>query len=273
MSSNPPAITEVARYHYFDTDGDLAYSVVKFEPKSFRPQMPDGTWGLTAPRILYNLPSLLIRQRDAFVWVVEGEKDADRLASVGLVATTSGGSSTWAKTNTRPIHDAPEIVIVPDCNPAGAKFATIVATDLYPHVRNVKILSLPGMNGYDVSDYLDEHDEMDLMKMRSSTPMWMPERKKRRAQNRSARTGRSRRNVVSLTPGLPWGIEDLVWELGRGSRRLSAPTQVVWCPAHDDEGSTPGLSLTVIDDEHTLAFCHSGCTYDAIRLAAAERMA
>ena len=46
-------------------------------------------------RVLYRLPELLARP-DETVYVVEGEKDADRLASLGLLATTnSGGAGKW----------------------------------------------------------------------------------------------------------------------------------------------------------------------------------
>ena len=46
-------------------------------------------------RVLYRLPELLARP-DEPVYVVEGEKDADRLASMGLLATTnSGGAGKW----------------------------------------------------------------------------------------------------------------------------------------------------------------------------------
>src|SRR5205823_4705078 len=83
-----------AAYTYRDENGRLLYEAVRFKPKGFSQRRPNGksgwAWNLKGVRrVLYRLPELLAADPTATVYVVEGEKDADRLARLGLVATTS----------------------------------------------------------------------------------------------------------------------------------------------------------------------------------------
>jgi hypothetical protein len=256
-------------YPYHHADGSLAYEVVRFIPKNFRPRMPDGTYGLACGRILYRLPDILTRKADNFVWVCEGEKDADTLSSYGLVATTAGAAKAWAATDTTPLHGAWGIVVLPDCDDAGAYFADAVARDLVGHTRTIQIINLGGADGYDVTDYLNEHSIDDLMTLRSVTPPWKaPKPDRKRGPRRMARRVLQR----TLAPGLPYPIDDLSWELGGPNLHQRGNNRVVYCPAHDDEGGTPGLSLTAIDNDRTMAYCHSGCDFASIARAVRERM-
>ena len=259
----------VRRYPYTTPNGEILYYQARFEPKDFRPQQADGTWGLKGQRVLYNLPLIVAHAPQAFIWVCEGEKDADRLFAEGLIGTTAGPAAAWAVTDTTPLRRAWGVIIVPDCDPAGAQLATVATKDLYPHVP-VFILKLGGADGYDVSDYLEEHGVDALMKIRQNTARTKaPKGETRKRGNRTRRGHPARGHVTSIAPGLPYNIDDLTWALGgtgHGFHRL------VFCPAHNDEGSTPGLSLTTIDDDHTLAYCHSGCEFMAIAQAVAERM-
>jgi len=252
-------------YPYYSADGTLMYEVVRFDPKSFRPRMPDGSYGLKTQRILYRLPQL---NTEGMVWVCEGEKDADTLAEHGLVVTTTGAAGSWNATDTSPLCKAWGIVVVPDSDAAGKMFGNTVAVSLYAHVHQVQVMELGGPKGYDATDYINEHGIDSFVKLRSDTPRWKPERKKRtHAHIRGNKRGNNR---GSASAGLPYNIDDLAWELGDG--RTKGHNQVVWCPAHDDEGGTPGLSLTELDDEHTLAYCHSGCDFLEIARAVQERM-
>jgi len=48
------------------------------------------------PRVLYRLPEILAAGANEWVFVAEGEKDVNRLASVDLIATCNpGGASNW----------------------------------------------------------------------------------------------------------------------------------------------------------------------------------
>ena len=91
----------VACYDYHDEQGKLLMQVVRMEPKTFRQRRPDGdgwSWSVKDVRLVpYRLPEL-VAAPDAVVYLVEGEKDADRLASLGLVATcNAGGAGKWRK--------------------------------------------------------------------------------------------------------------------------------------------------------------------------------
>ena len=82
--------TIVATYDYCNEAGTLLYQIVRFAPKTFRPRRPDGPdwiWNLTGvERVLYRLPAL---RDQSTVYIVEGEKDADRLSAFGVIATTN----------------------------------------------------------------------------------------------------------------------------------------------------------------------------------------
>ena len=73
---------EVARYRYENAEGQHVFDVVRFEPKSFRPQRPDGKWTLEGvERVPYRLPQMLeaIKQGQP-VALVEAEKHCDNAA-------------------------------------------------------------------------------------------------------------------------------------------------------------------------------------------------
>lgn len=150
----------VSTYDYQDEQGTLLYQVVRFEPKDFRPRRPDGAggwrWSLgDARRVLYRLPHLLEQRRLVFV---EGEKDADALAALGIPATTTqGGAAGWKDTYAQQCRDLAiaEVVILPDHDAAGEKYATTIARALTAVGLTVKIVRLPGLPSKgDTSDWL-----------------------------------------------------------------------------------------------------------------------
>ena len=106
-----PAWQDIATtYDYRDADGALVFQVVRTfsgNPR-FRQRKPSGNakkpWIWTvkdipaADRPLYRLSELRASGTQT-VWIPEGEKDVDRLAGAGLVATTnSGGVGKWHAT-------------------------------------------------------------------------------------------------------------------------------------------------------------------------------
>jgi hypothetical protein len=86
----------VAEFIYKDARGQNYLKVQKTANKNFWQQHWTGSgWRNGAPdgpRIPYRLPDLLADVRKP-VYLVEGEKDADRLASLGFLATTTSGGS------------------------------------------------------------------------------------------------------------------------------------------------------------------------------------
>jgi len=84
-------------YRYQDESGAHLFDVVRLEPKSFRQRAADGSWGVKGiRRVLYRLPRIVAAPDGEKVFVVEGEKDVQRLEAEGLLATTNvGGAGKW----------------------------------------------------------------------------------------------------------------------------------------------------------------------------------
>jgi hypothetical protein len=170
-----------AIYDYHDEHGEVLYQVLRFDnPKDFRPRVPDGRGGFerglpkTVRRVLYRLPELLESERQATVFVVEGEKDADRLASLGLVATTNvGGAGKWRDECNESLKGR-RVCILPDNDEAGSKHAASVARSVYNMAESVQIVPLPNLAPKgDVSDWIDAGGTIEQLKaMVEAAPLW-----------------------------------------------------------------------------------------------------
>lgn len=150
-----------AIYDYRDRETNLLYQVVRFEPKDFRPRhVRDGqtVWGIPAdvPRVPYRLPEMLSRP-DSVTFLVEGEKDADRLRQHGWVATTlaGGAGSKWTPEIAEYFRDR-TVFLVPDNDDAGRKWMHKAAAELKQVNARLFWAELPGLPPKgDVSDWLD----------------------------------------------------------------------------------------------------------------------
>lgn len=158
----------LALYDYRDEHGDLLFQVVRTEPRGFYQRRPDGCGGWVndlkgVRRVLYRLPELEAHL-DEIVFFVEGEKDADRLAALGLLSTTnSGGAGQWRKEYSEVLRGR-IVVIIADNDESGRNHAEQVLTNLREVGCSAFVVSLPDVpEKGDVSDYLDAgHDEGDL---------------------------------------------------------------------------------------------------------------
>ncbi|MCL5734820.1 MAG: AAA family ATPase [Actinobacteria bacterium] len=154
-----PIIAEA--YEYRDERGELLYQVVRYEPKAFLQRRPDGNggwkWNLgDVRRVLYRLPEVVkgIRNGD-FVFVVEGEKDADTLRGLGLVATCNpGGAGKWRDDMSQALRGA-KVVVLADNDDAGRRHAQKVVESLRGTSESVEELRLPDLpERGDVSDWV-----------------------------------------------------------------------------------------------------------------------
>lgn len=150
----------VAEYPYTDEAGKLLFQVVRLEPKSFRQRAPDGNggwqWSIRGVRrVLYRLPEIMNAPDGALVYLVEGEKDADRIASLGLIATTCpGGAGKWQNEYGSALAGR-RIVIVPDNDDAGRDHAATVFNALRAADIECAVLVLEDLpQKGDVSDWL-----------------------------------------------------------------------------------------------------------------------
>jgi hypothetical protein len=152
-----PINQHVGTYQYRDEQGNLLYEKLRYEPKTFKLRAADGSWGLVGVRkVLYRLPDLLAAPQDAPVYIVEGEKDADALMALGVVATTNfdGASGHWDIGYNSAIRDR-HIVIIPDNDDAGEKHAEHIRQSVTPYARSVRVVRLSGLpDKGDVSDWL-----------------------------------------------------------------------------------------------------------------------
>ena len=147
---------------YRDANGELLYAVGRTASKQFPIARPDGiggwTWRLgNQRRILYRLSEFYPEDSGRAVFVVEGEKDADRLAGLGVLATTNpGGALKWGLVDQEPLRGR-TVVIIPDNDEPGRRHAREVARSLGGVAGRVITLDpLPGVGpGGDVSDFLD----------------------------------------------------------------------------------------------------------------------
>ena len=137
----------VAKYNYVDESGELLYQVVRFDPKGFAQRRPNGSGGWAwklgqVRRVLYHLPRLVKAPAETVVYVVEGEKDCERLAALGLLATTcAGGAEKWRYVDDSPLEGR-RVVILPDADDKGRKHAEDVARRLHGRAASVKVLHL-----------------------------------------------------------------------------------------------------------------------------------
>ncbi|HYP28540.1 MAG TPA: hypothetical protein VE262_17645 [Blastocatellia bacterium] len=166
-------------YDYNDEKGDLLYQVVRYKPKEFiqrRPNRQGGwAWNLNGVRrVPYRLPELLAADPSHPVFITEGEKDADCLASFGLVATTNaGGAGKWRDEYREHLRER-IVIILPDNDKPGQDHAERVAYSLVGIASSIKIIKLPGLLAKgDVFDWLDYgHTPEDLLELVETVPVW-----------------------------------------------------------------------------------------------------
>jgi len=151
---------QVAEYNYRSSSGALLFQVIRTEPKGFfqRKPMTGGGWSNSVrgvEQVPYRLPELLAKP-DATVFITEGEKDADRLLSIGLVATcNAGGAGKWRSVHSDALVGR-DVVVLPDNDDAGHAHAVAVANSLMAKAKSVLIVKLPDLPAKgDVSDWLD----------------------------------------------------------------------------------------------------------------------
>lgn len=171
----------VKAYDYTDAAGKLVYQNVRFEPKDFRPRRSDGNggyhWDLKGVRrTLYRLPQLLKASKQDWTFIVEGEADTDRLNALGLVATTSGSSTSW-KPEFAKHFNGRLVCILPDSDGPGRRFAVKVAESLHSTAAEVRVLELPGLDaGQDVSDWLNNGGDVStLLELVDNTETFDPD--------------------------------------------------------------------------------------------------
>lgn len=170
----------IARYDYV-RDGVPVFRVVKAHPKAFWQERPDGRGGWikrsvpAAERFVYHFDAIRAAAKSTPVYVVEGEKDVHTLERHGFLATTSpGGARGWEPHYANALAGHP-VIILPDNDQPGRRYASDVAPDAYNAGCAVKVVDLPGLpEKGDVSDWMRTHTPDDLRRIVDSAPAWTP---------------------------------------------------------------------------------------------------
>jgi hypothetical protein len=184
-------------WHYTDEEGISLFIKQRFKTfdskgKTYKTLrvMPDGTrvGKLGDCRLVpYKLPEL--RQATAagrVVYITEGEKAADALGSLGVVATTShAGAGGWNDDLNQYFKDA-NVVVVPDNDLVGWHYAQKVTEALIPFAKSVRVLDLnlsnpkedayEWVNRYDGSRTLLAQIAKACPIVKSADEVWTPQR-------------------------------------------------------------------------------------------------
>ena len=157
------------------------YRLYKVDPDGRRhPTLGD------ARIVPYKLPELLdAKTAGRIIYVVEGEKAADALISIGVTATTAHtGAGSWPEAITEYFAGA-NVVILPDNDLPGWRYAQKAVDAILPIAKNVKVVDL-GLQGHgdDAYEFIHEQgkqreDLIELVKATqklTSTDVTIPER-------------------------------------------------------------------------------------------------
>jgi hypothetical protein len=162
----------VAAYDYIDEGGALLFQAVRKEGKKFQLRLPDPAakggwrWRIKGVRLVpYNLPAVVeAAAAERTIFIVEGEKDADRLNAMGFVATCNPmGAGKWRDEFSAHFAGA-DAIILPDNDQDGRKHGEAVARSLSNFAARVRVIDLPGLpDKGDVSDWLDAGGDAETL--------------------------------------------------------------------------------------------------------------
>src|SRR5262249_27267631 len=124
-----------------------------------------------SPAIPYRLPELLTAPPDAWIDIFEGEKDADRGAELGLIATTNPEGATMPDGKTgkwqpelNEYFCGRRVRIHEDNDEAGRAHVAKVARELHGVTKEIMIVRYPEQKaGGDFSDFMDNGGTLKAM--------------------------------------------------------------------------------------------------------------
>lgn len=161
-----------ATYTYTDERGELVAEKQRREGKLFlwrRPQAGGGwLWKVDRASLpIYRLHEVV---KASVVLLVEGEKDADNMAKLGICATTApNGAKSW-KPEYAPLFAGKKVFIIPDSDKPGVAYAGMAGKQIAEHAKFVRIVSV--WPAKDVSDYLLNHTPAELSALMKAKPLW-----------------------------------------------------------------------------------------------------
>jgi hypothetical protein len=207
------------RYIYKDAGGSPFMRVTRTANKTFPTQhWQGGRWisGWPATVILYRLPELLAAPAPEPVWITEGEKDADNVAALGLIATTNpGGAKVFQPELAQWLKGKQFVYVLEDNDEAGRGHTSKILAALAGTVPSIATVAFPELpEKEDVSYWLEHGGNKQLLIARAEVAL------KRSNERRSY-------IATDLSTVKPRAIRWLWWKhLARGALELlaGAPT-------------------------------------------------
>jgi 5S rRNA maturation endonuclease (ribonuclease M5) len=155
---------------YLDSEGVTIGIVARYQNDTDKKDIvpffkPNGTgWKVgidLTPRPLFGLDKLANHPKEKAVFIVEGEKPAAALQSLGICAVTSlGGGNAANKSDWTPLNGFDNVYLLPDNDEPGESYAKTVCQMLaaLPSPPQVKIWRLSDLTkGADIVDWLQNH--------------------------------------------------------------------------------------------------------------------
>jgi 5S rRNA maturation endonuclease (ribonuclease M5) len=136
----------VAIYDYLDENGKLNSQILRFNyPKDFlvRHKLANGEWDPHKPdRVIpYHLDEIVKAENE--IYIVEGEKDADTLRNLHLVATCNPfGGGKWRQDFDQYFHGR-TIYICPDTDKGGQEHCKDVGKKLLHVAKEIHVVDIP----------------------------------------------------------------------------------------------------------------------------------
>jgi putative DNA primase/helicase len=130
------------------------------------------------PKIPYRLPELIAAPPDVAVHIAEGEKDAETLAALGLIATTNSEGAkkgSWTPELNQWFVGRKRVFIPEYNDEPGRKFAREKAAALESLVPDIRIVSFPDVpEGEDVTYWIERlgHTMAEYLARCDAAPRW-----------------------------------------------------------------------------------------------------
>lgn len=177
----------VAIYNYYDSQGNRCAEKVRYDDKSFvwRYENADGRIVWKKPSgicLLYNLPILANYPKNAPVYIVEGEKDADTMMRLKLpaICTPDGAGPGKFRAEYVDWFRDRQVIILSDNDEIGRQYAEEEAKRIKPVASSVKLVDLRDLwtdmpEHGDISDYIAKFGDeaiRNVEKLANNTPIW-----------------------------------------------------------------------------------------------------
>lgn len=171
----------VAEYYYRNGCRKLRDGSKHF---TWQHQEPDGSWmpkREKAPHVLYQAG-----KPQQTVYVLEGEKDCNNAAAIGLFAVSAedgaGAKSKWYNSYSEELRGK-DVILIPDNDDVGRKFCEDIAAQIVSVTKSVKVIDLKKLwdklpekgDISDVIDYYGKDRTADLLRdLEQAAETWTP---------------------------------------------------------------------------------------------------